>query len=228
MALLPELLALLQLSKLVEQPSLSQQQLAACGSPAAADLARQLYAAAAQCQEQLQPHGSRMMAAQQHYQLATGSSRQLLEAMAVDDGPDQELRRHRQQQVGAQEQQQQLLEECNPSSVSSVRSVSSTADMWQALHHGSDVAVSWDPSGSGCDVNNHTSGGGHTVAAAVVPQRVGAVVVQAWPGRQRGYQPRQLLVAGGYAQLLLCVYCLHGGRSLHCLHGGLAGSSSGY
>jgi hypothetical protein len=88
--------------------------------------------------------------------------------------------------------------------------------MWQALHHGSDVAISWDPSGSSCDVNNHTSGGGHT-AAAVVPHRVGAVVVQAWPGRQRGYQPRQLLVAGGYAQLELCVDCLHGGWPLHCM-----------
>lgn len=157
---LPQLLSLLQLPVLPQEPPLSQQQLTACTSPAAAQLASQLHSAAIQCQQQ-QQQGQLVSRAQLPHQ---------------------------------QQQQYAAVAPCSS--------------------RGSQLHLSWpDPNNFAASSSSHsstsktpcpvsTSSSSSSVwqhewlYGAESLKGIGAVVVDAWPGRQRGYQATRLLIAG--------------------------------
>jgi hypothetical protein len=179
--LLHQLLPLLQLSLLPEEAPPSQQQLRACTTPAAAQLAKQLHQAAVQCQQQ--------QGMQQQQQQGVNRAG---EGLGSADG---RFLQHLQQQ------QQQGLQAGDAAASSSASTA--PADSLQEMRlHASAITT--------MDLNNHaiSSNASPSAAEPSTPtwldcssnssRGIGAVVLEAWPGRQRGYQPTRLLVAGGH------------------------------
>ncbi|KAF8064617.1 Klhl12 [Scenedesmus sp. PABB004] len=196
LAHLHALLSSLQLSLLPQEAPLSPQQLTACTHPGAASLAQTLHQAALQCQ--------RTAAAAAHG--GGGPAGPLRAASGQPSSPAEDA-------AFLQQLRQQQHQE------------GAAAARGDAPAHGSAAVAGGagaDAQQRPCwaDPNNHTStsaGSTPTAAAAATAagaawpgqcggggdgddcaRGVGAVLVEAWPGRQRGYQPTQLLVAGGH------------------------------
>jgi len=219
---LPQLLPLLTLSALPRE-QLSQHQLQACSGPPAAALAQQLYQAAQACQasqpQQMQQHLQelqRWQQPQQHnrpqqqdqHQQLQAARRQAGQPMADAVVSGQRLTGGNPGPLGA------------PGSTACARDVAGAGAGAATLQE--DASFCWD-SMRAVDVNNYnstcspgegaagtlvcnnhaaapassSSSSGCTAALSLCDARsIGAVVAQAWPGRQRGYQPTSIMVAG--------------------------------
>eukprot|EP00878_Enallax_costatus_P014242 GHUV01014897.1.p1 GENE.GHUV01014897.1~~GHUV01014897.1.p1 ORF type:complete len:549 (+),score=161.79 GHUV01014897.1:230-1876(+) len=167
---LPQLLSLLQLPVLPQEAPLSQQQLNACTSPAAAQLAVQLHGAAAQCQQQQE---LRLSCTADRFSSSSSSRDSSAVVPCIDPNN------------WASSGGSSSIPGPSPTSAALACSVSNSSS--------ASGSVMCSSSSSECSTwLDEWLGSNDGVRS------IGAVVVEAWPGRQRGYQATKLLVAGGH------------------------------
>lgn len=191
---LSQLLPLLKLSALPEE-RLSRQQLQACSGAHAVTLAQQLYRAAQACQH-AQPalHQQRQWQQpqlQHANQQQAGSRRQAGPATADFSVTGQCLwgsssRTAAENMCGVH---RRGSDDANNCIVSSSHDVQHARSNNAAAPDG--VIEAFAGSSSTTSMHNICE-----VLSVYEPEQIGAVVAQAWPGRQRGYQATSILVAG--------------------------------
>lgn len=222
---LPQLLPLLKLSALPEE-QLSQQQLQACNTPSAVNLAQQLYRAAQECHHVQPQHHPQH---QQHWQAQAVQQQQVQGTKRQAGPPVADL------SVAGR----RLARSADGTAVasSSLGSVGGSAAESAASCQSSRPAGAgsssswWGEAEAGCGYENNLSTGNSgssrdallvcsnnavmpastsctagsssssmqsvcDVMSVYEPGQIGAVVAQAWPGRQRGHQPTSILMAG--------------------------------
>eukprot|EP00879_Flechtneria_rotunda_P007896 GHRR01008273.1.p1 GENE.GHRR01008273.1~~GHRR01008273.1.p1 ORF type:complete len:683 (+),score=193.75 GHRR01008273.1:294-2342(+) len=221
---LPQLIAQLQLTSLTQQPLLSQQQLEGCVSAAAAQLAQQLHGAAHNCQQQQHRRQHQWPLQHQQQQQPCQQQQQLCQQQQQHTRPDQPLRlpdtpqhkRHAGQQPEDAFAVAEVVQSPDEYTSSSTYTCCRRTSMREAVDCDADVnnhvgTGSYSltiPSGSSQGTcrgtlcsdnlsNTHGSVYGTTDAVAALGD-LSAVLQAVWPGRQRGYQPTRLIVAGGH------------------------------